>query len=162
MSLRAALGRPRSGYTLLELLVVLAVLGVLSSLVMPLAELTVRREKERELKRALWEIRDAIDDYHRLHLVTGAAQGTAPYPPSLLALTQPLADPRPSHRGQVHRLLRRVPRDPFAAPTLAAEMSWGLRSSLSEAAQPQPGADVFDVYSTSSEMGLNGVPLRLW
>lgn len=152
----------RRGYTLVELLVVLAVLGILSSLVMPLAEVAARREKERELKRALWEIRDAIDAYRDLHPVAPAGGGGSSYPPTLQALTQPIADPRPERRGEVHRLLRRVPRDPFADSRLPAEATWGLRSSQSEADRPAPGSDVYDVYSTSTAVGLDGVPLRQW
>jgi len=156
--------RTRRGYTLIELLVVLAVLGLLAGLAMPLAEVTVQREKERELKRALWEIRDAIDAYKRaadLGAIARAA-GTSPYPPTLDALVQAMPDARTDHRGQALRFLRRVPRDPFADPALPPERSWGLRSYLSDADRPQPGADVYDVYSTSPRSGLNGVPLKEW
>jgi len=152
------------GYTLVELLVVLAVLGLLAAMAMPLAEVTVQREKERELKRSLWEIRDAIDAYRRAReqgAVTGGT-GTPPYPATLFALTQPALDERAEHRGETLRFLRRIPRDPFADPALPAERTWGLRSYLSEADKPQPGADVYDVYSQSDQVGLNGVPLKVW
>lgn len=153
------------GYTLIELLVVLAVLGLLASMAMPLAEVTVQREKERELKRALWEIRDAIDAYQRVR--AAAAGGGVPtvgsgYPPTLLALTEQGPDPRPERRGELIRFLRRIPRDPFADPALPAERTWGLRSYLSSAERPEPGADVYDVYSRSEAVGLNGIPLKQW
>lgn len=154
----------RCGYTLIELLVVLAVLSVLASMAMPLAEMTVQRQKERELKRALWEIRDAIDDWRRAReqgAIPGPA-GTSLYPPDLLTLTLPQPDARPGQGGVALRFLRRVPRDPFTDPALPAERSWGLRSFLSEAENPQPGLDVFDVYTRSEGVGLNGVPLRQW
>ncbi len=151
------------GYTLIELLIVMAVLGLLASLAMPLAEMTVQREKERELKRALWQIRDALDAYRRARddgAIAGAP-GSAPYPPSLQALLTPAPDARSGH-GAPLRFLRSIPRDPFADPSLPAERTWGLRSYESDADQPQPGADVYDVHSTSERIGLDGVPLRQW
>src|SRR5262245_52337309 len=90
-----------SGYTLVELLVVMAVLAVLASMAMPLAELSAQRDRERELKRALWEIRDAIDAYRRAR-ETGAIvapSGTSNLPPNLLALTVALPDGRADRRG---------------------------------------------------------------
>jgi len=164
---RSSARSARSGYTLVELLVVLAVLGVLAAMAMPLAEVTAQRDKERELKRALWEIRDAIDDYRRVREAIGAAgvsgvAGVSVFPPDLVTLTLPLTDPRPERRGEMHRFLRRVPRDPFADAALPAERTWGLRSYLSDADRPQPGVDVYDVYSQVDRVGLNGVPLRQW
>lgn len=149
------------GYTLVEMLVVLAMLGALALAAFPLAELTVQRERERELKRALWEIRDSIDAYKR-----AADQGAGPrlasssgYPTTLRALVQ--ATPNATN-GRAQYFLRRIPRDPFADPALPAEATWGLRSFQSSAELPKPGDDVYDVYSLSTKKGLNGVPLREW
>jgi general secretion pathway protein G len=151
------------GFTIIELLAVLAMLAALATLAMPLAEVTAQRDRERELKRALWEIRDAIDAYKRAG-DAGAivrAAGTSGYPPSLAALAEGVPDAR-SGGAQKLYFLRRVPRDPFADESVPAEQTWGLRSYLSEPQSPQPGVDVFDVYSKASGMALNGVPLREW
>jgi general secretion pathway protein G len=154
--------RPAHGFTIIELLVVMLVLGVLSALAFPMAEVTVQRDRERELKRALWEIRDAIDAYKRsvdAGQVGRSAQGSS-YPPSLEVLMQGV--PNAGGTASPPFFLRRLPRDPFADPSLPAAQTWGLRSYLSPPDNPQPGADVFDVYSKSERIGLNGVPLRQW
>ena len=152
------------GYTLIELLVVLAVMALLAGMAMPLAELNVQRAKERELKRALWEIRDAIDAWQRASAqgAIATAPGAYPYPPSLAALAQPQLDQRPDRSQQTMRFLRRLPRDPFADPALPAEQSWGQRGYRFEADAPQPGHEVYDVYSRSTVKGLNGVLLAHW
>lgn len=154
----------RRGYTLIELLIVLAILGLLASMAMPLAEITQQREQERELKRSLWIIRDAIDAYKQAR-ESGAIPATTHaslYPPSLQALAEIYADARADHQGESLRFIRSVPRDPFADPAVAAERTWGLRSFESEAERPRVGADVYDVYSQSPRVGLNGVPLKAW
>lgn len=154
----------RSGYTLIELLVVMAVLAILASMAMPLAELNAQRDRERELKRALWEIRDGIDAYRRAREsgAIAAPSGTSNFPPNLLALTTPVPDGRPDRRGEMLRFLRKVPRDPFGDPALPADQTWGLRSYLSDASNPQPGLDVYDVFTRSEAKALNGMPLREW
>ncbi|OWQ87035.1 hypothetical protein CDN99_20095 [Roseateles aquatilis] len=160
----AADGRRARGFTLIELLVCLAILGFLASLALPMAEMTVQREKERELKRALWEIRDALDAY-RVARENGAVLGPSdrpPYPASLQELTREVADARADRQGQTIRFLRRVPRDPFAEGAQPAELSWGLRGYQSDADNPQPGPEVYDVHSKSTAVGLNGVPLKQW
>lgn len=154
--------RLAGGFTLVELLVVMAVLGVLSALLLPMAEVTVQRERERELKLALREIRSAIDAYHDA-VKTGEIVPPANesgYPPSLQDLVQGGAR---LAAGTGHRhFLRRVPRDPFAEPEVPAELTWALRSFDSPADAPRPGVDVYDVASRSARVGLNGVPLKDW
>ena len=155
------------GYTLIELLVVLAILGLLATMVLPLAQMTVERQQEAELKRSLWTIRDALDAYKAAR-VAGAlgavdpSDTSPPYPPTLKSLTVLVPDARPTHRGEMLRFLRRVPRDPFADPALADDATWGLRSYESEADHPHAGTNVYDVYSLSTGTGLNGVPLSQW
>lgn len=149
------------GYTLVEMLVVMALLGILAVAAMPLVEMTARRVKERELKAAMWEIRHAIDGYKNAHdkglIVARTASG---YPPSLAVLVGG-AESRNVAGGPLY-LLRRIPRDPFAPAAMPAEQSWGVRSYASPPDRPQLGADVYDVYSTSKEVGMNGVPYNEW
>lgn len=152
----------RAGYTTVELLVVMAVLGILATAAMPLVELTATRNKERELKQSLWEIRRAIDGYKQAYdsgRIGKVGQGSG-YPPSLSVLVQGVPDLAAG--GQTMYLLRRIPKDPFAPADVKAELSWGLRSYLSSPEEPKEGADVFDVYSTSDKVGMNGIAYRLW
>ena len=139
----------------------MAVLGVLATMLLPLAELSVQRERERELKRALWQIRDAIDAHHKAAL-TGSVvvpAGQLGYPPSLRALADGVQDAK---TGKTLYFLRKLPRDPFADPSLTAEQTWSVRSYQSPPERPTPGDDVYDVASRSVAMGLNGVPLKEW
>jgi general secretion pathway protein G len=150
------------GFSLIELLIVMAVLGILAAAIQPLAEITIQRERERELKQALWAMRAAIDAYKQAAdagAIVRPAAGSG-YPPSLEALAEGVPDPRAP--GTMRYFLRRVPRDPFMPPDSKLEDMWGLRSYDSPPDQPRPGADVFDVYSRSERIGLNGVPLKDW
>ena len=149
-----------------ELLVVLAILGVLARMTMPLAQMTSERQKEAELKRALWQIRDAIDAYKKARIAGAMGPAPAPtespYPPSLDGLTAVVVDARPDHRGEAYRFLRSVPRDPYADSQTASAATWGVRSFDSEAEHPRAGADVYDVYSKAPGNALNGIPLCQW
>ena len=149
------------GFTIVELLVVLTVLAILATAALPLAELTVRRSNERELKLALREIRQAIDAYKKAvdDGRIASSGGQSGYPATLDTLVTGAQDAKaPSRRLY---FLRRIPRDPFAEPAEAAT-GWGLRSFASPPDNPRPGSDVYDVYSKSSGMGLNGVSYREW
>ncbi len=155
------MGKTR-GFSMIELMAVLAILAVLVWVMLPLAQATRERERERELQRSLWQIRDAIDAYKHASDNSGTPRdpGLSGYPPTLTALVQGLPDPKAS--GHVLYFLRRIPRDPFAPPELPPEQTWGLRSFQSPADAPAAGADVYDVYSRAPGNGLNGVPFRAW
>jgi len=152
------------GFTIIELVVTVAIIGVLVSVALPLAEVAVRRTKEQELRVALREIRTAIDEYRKAAddgRVERKADETG-YPPSLDILVQGAANPKDPARRRTY-FLRRVPRDPFATePAANPAQTWGLRSYQSPPDAPQPGKDVYDVFSRATGRGLNGVPYREW
>jgi general secretion pathway protein G len=156
-----AKSRVERGFTLVELLVVMAVLSVLAMMLLPLSELAVQRQREQELKRALWEIRDAIDAYHAVATTGGlpADKVASGYPPNLMALVEGVQDAKGE---RTLRFLRRLPRDPFADGDLAAEKTWAVRSYASPHDHPHAGDDVYDVASKSALVGLNGIPLKEW
>jgi general secretion pathway protein G len=134
-----------------------AILGLLASVALPLAEVTVQRGKEQELRRSLREIREAIDAYKRASddgVIEKPADKSG-YPPSLAALAEGAVDKRDPRGARVY-FLRRVPPDPVSGEP------WGLRSYASPPDAPQSGPDVFDVHSKSTQAGLNGIPYREW
>jgi general secretion pathway protein G len=145
------------GFTLVELLVVVAIVGLLASIAAPLAELSWQRGKEQELRYTLRQIREAIDAYKRA-ADEGRIErkaGASGYPPSLAVLVEGVEDKQDPEKSKIY-FLRRVPRDPMTGE------DWGLRSYASPASDPQPGKDVYDVYSRSEEVGLSRVPYRDW
>jgi len=145
------------GFTLIELLITVAILALLASVALPLAEVTVQRGKEQELRRALREIREAIDAYKRAAddgAIDKPVDKTG-YPPSLAALVEGAVDKRDPKGARIY-FLRRVPGDPLT------HEPWALRSYASPPDAPSSGDDVFDVHSKSDLGGLNGVPYREW
>lgn len=156
--------RVGQGFTLVELLVTLAILAVLVSAVVPLAELAVQRSKEQELRASLRRIRSALDEYKRAVDEGRVAKKAdeSGYPPSLEVLVQGVPDEKHPGREIIY-FLRRIPRDPFLDdPAVPAARSWGKRSYASPHDAPKEGKDVFDVYSLAEGVGLNGIPYRQW
>ena len=152
-----AMTRRRStrGFTLMELIVATAIMVILTGMAVPLARVTIKREKERILRRDLWEMRDAIDRYKDA-ADRGAFQikvGSEGYPPDLDTLVQGV-----DSNGKKLRFLRKVQVDPFTNKT-----EWGLRSMQDDPTSDSwGGQNVFDVYSKSEETALDGSKYKEW
>ena len=149
--------RSEAGFTLAELVMVAAVLTLLAAVTLPVAKFTSRRAKEMELRVALRDMRAAIDEYKR-YSDAGLLQidlGTEGYPAKLEKLVEgvPIVG-----QDKKLKLLRRIPVDP-----MTGEQEWGLRSFQDDFDSTSwGGEDVFDVYSLSGGVGLNGVPYTQW
>jgi general secretion pathway protein G len=158
------MARSRGGFTLIELVIALAILAVLVTLATPVVQVQLQRQKEAELRAALREIRTALDNYKRAvddgRVLRGLDESG--YPPSLEVLVGGVQDAKSARRGALY-FLRRIPRDPMHPdPSLSAADTWAKRSYESPPDAPEAGDNVFDVYSLSPRVGLNGVPYRQW
>jgi general secretion pathway protein G len=162
LALRARGGA--QGFTLIELLVTATIVAILASVALPLAELNVKRSHENDLRAALRDIRGAIDAYKQAvdeGRIEKKADATG-YPPNLQVLVDGVPDAKSAKKNRIV-FLRRLPRDPLNTdPALSADQTWGLRAYDSPADAPQPGRDVFDVYSLSPATGLNGIAYAQW
>lgn len=160
-SKRRAMRRLQRGFTLLELIITLAIIAILSAGTIPVAKNLIRREKETELRRNLREIRKAIEAY-KISCDQGNVSALDKkvddecYPKNLEILVEGINPP--NKPTLTIRFLRRIPKDPFTNST-----NWGLRSTQDDAdATSWGGQNVFDVYSLSNETALNGSKYADW
>jgi general secretion pathway protein G len=164
MTRRPERARSGNGFTLIELVITVAIVGILALGLLPLTQLAVQRAKESELRGALRDIRTAIDEYKKAADRKRIAKSVdeSGYPPSLEVLVEGVPDMTSPNERMIY-FMRRIPRDPFFEDdTVPAAATWGLRSYQSPPDNPYQGDDVFDVYSRSDGVGLNGVPYREW
>lgn len=144
------------GFTLLELIIAAAILSILTMMALPLARVTIQREREKELRRALWDMRDAIDRYKdaadRNAFQTKVDSGG--YPPTLEELVKGVE----AQGGKKLRFLRSLPTDP-----MTKSKEWGLRSMQDDPdSDSWGGQSVFDVYTKSEGTALDGTKYKDW
>lgn len=147
--------RVRQGFTVIELIVAMTILMILTAAAVPVVRVTIQRNKERELRRDLWEMRDAIDRYKDA-ADRGAFQikvDSQGYPPDLDTLVKGV-----DSNGKKMRFLRQIPVDPMTAKT-----EWGLRSMQDDLdSDSWGGQNVFDVYTKSEGTALDGTKYKTW
>ena len=154
------------GVTLMELMVTLVVLSILAAAALPYAELTVKRNRELELRQALREIRSAVDRFHqdwrdgRISKHNDAASEDG-FPKTLEVLIEGVESAQA--KGGKIKYLRRIPRDPFARADESAESQWALRGYQDDAdSKIWSGKDVFDVRSMSERKAIDGTLYKDW
>ena len=156
------------GFTLIELVATVTIVAILASAALPMLQMSVQRAKENELRANLRQIREAIDAYKKLTDTQNGPikkiEGQTGYPPNLEVLVEGVVDEKDPNKSKI-RFLRNIPIDPMQPKSETSEKlsnNWGLRSYESEANNPKAGDDVYDVYSLSSQVGINGVPYAQW
>jgi len=152
----------RRGYTFVEIAIVAAIIAILASAILPLAKITIQRNREIELRRDLREIRTAIDKFYDAakqgEIQTGnLPSGSDSYPPTLEMLVEGVEAAK-SESGAKVRFLRRIPVDPMTRST-----EWGMRSSRDRPdSKTWGGQNVFDVYTKYDGKALDGTNYSDW
>jgi general secretion pathway protein G len=152
---RKQCGSGRSGLTLIELITAITILFILTGAAVPMVRVRIRRDKERDLRRALWEMRDAIDRYKDAadRNAFQVKVGSEGYPPDLDTLVDGV-----DVQGKKLRFLRRIPIDP-----MTGKPEWGMRSMQDEPKSTSwGGQNVFDVYTKSEGVALDGTNYSEW
>lgn len=156
--------KPVGGFTLIEMMIVIAIIGVLVSVAAPFAQIAEQRARENDLRRALRELRQGIDAYKQA-VDEGRVQRTTQdsgYPKTLDVLVDGVEDLKSPNRKKIY-FMRRIPRDPMDPnQLLAPAQTWGTRSYASPPEEPKEGDDVFDIHSKSTRLGLNQIPYKAW
>lgn len=152
------------GLTLIELLITISIIAILAASIVPVSRLSVKRGNEVELRRNLRVIRVALDNYKKAWDEGRIEKniGESGYPATLLVLVEGVEDVSAPEASRI-KFLRRIPRDPMNKDEFS-EVSelWGLRSYKSDAGSPSEGDDVFDIYSKSEEVAINGTQYNKW
>jgi general secretion pathway protein G len=155
--------RIEAGFSLIELMAVLSILAILATAAIPMAQLVAKHSKEHELRQDLRQLREAIDTYKQAvnegHIAKKS--GESGYPPKLDDLVNGVDDLRDPNKSKIY-FLRRIPTDPMAPSGMTESDSWAKRSYASPPDDPREENDVYDIYSRSEEIGLNGIPYRQW
>jgi general secretion pathway protein G len=144
-----------AGLSLVELIVVFTILAILATAALPVARFQVKREKEKELRRDLWEMRSAIDAYHDAATKGGIITkvDSYNYPPDLQTLVDGI-----EIQSKKVKFLRAIPKDPMTGDT-----DWALRSNQDDAdADSWGGQNVFDVHTKSTGTALDGTKYNTW
>jgi general secretion pathway protein G len=157
------IARRYAGFSLIELMAVLAILSILAAAAMPMAQLVVKRNKEQELHYELRQLRESIDAYKRAVDEGRIAKkvGESGYPPKLEDLVNGVDDLRDPKKSKIY-FLRIIPADPMAPLGMTSGESWKIRSYASPPDDPVEADDVYDIHSRSEEIGLNGIAYNKW
>lgn len=152
------------GFTLVELMVTITLIGILASVLVPITQVTRQRVQEEELKLALKEIRKAIDDYKQAGDDGRIARSadTTGYPKTLSELVEGVIDIQDS-KGKKIFFLRKIPIDPmYMGPKIKPEKMWNIRSYQNDLNNFHYDGDVYDIHSSSTKVGLNGTAYKDW